>query len=275
LIKWSHTLGATAFVHIELSRDGRESWETIAASVQNSGASVGTFNWVVTGPPVTAAARVRVTWVNGSAVSDTSNVDFSVSDAYVLLDTAGLVRTLGFGTSRQQKWTSNLGPSDKVNVLLSEDGGATFPHVLAPNVTATSKANYTVPALAGGTANGRVRVVWTTNPAVHGTTPVELSIQPAFIKVTSPNVSIDVWSAGASATVSWASNLGSTEKVTLELSLDGGATYPIVLAANTPADGSHTVNVQPGWVTGTARVRVTWGENGAVTDVSSQSFVIQ
>jgi hypothetical protein len=275
-IKWSHTLGANAFVRIELSRDGRESWETIAGSVKNTGGGAGTFNWVVTGPPVTASARVRVTWVNGSTVTDTSNVDFSLSDPYVLLDTAGLVRQLGYGTSRQQKWTTNLGPTDKVNIVLSEDGGATFPQTLAADVLATAKkADYTVPALAGGTPAGRVRVVWTANGTVHGTTPVNLVIQPAFIDVTQPNVAADTWTVGSNATIAWASNLGAVENVNLELSLDDGATYSIVLAANTPADGTHTVNVQAAWVTPTARVRVSWAENSALSGVSSQSFLIQ
>ena len=69
-LQWNHNLGAASFVKIELSRSVGGSWQTLAASVQNSSAMAGTFNWVVTGPPTTAA-KVRVTWLAGSA-SDNS-----------------------------------------------------------------------------------------------------------------------------------------------------------------------------------------------------------
>jgi hypothetical protein len=275
-IKWNHTLGPNAYVRIELSRDGRESWESISGAFKNTGGSSSTFDWVVTGPKAIAQSRVRVTWVNGPTVSDTSDVDFSVSDPYVILDTASLARELGFGTSRTQKWITNLGPKDKVNVVLSEDGGASFPLMLASNVTATKKtADYTTPSLASGTTLGRVRIVWTGDANVHGTTPVNLAVQPAFVEVTQPNVAGDRWTVGSSATILWASNLGSAEQVRIELSLDGGSSYPIVLANNTAADGSHNVAVQEAWATSNARVRVTWVDGAGVSGVSSQSFVIQ
>jgi hypothetical protein len=68
-IRWSHNLGVNSFVHIDLSRNDGITWESLAASVQNSAAASGTFAWTVTGP-ATAAALVRVAWVDGPA-SDT------------------------------------------------------------------------------------------------------------------------------------------------------------------------------------------------------------
>ena len=76
-LKWVHNLGAASVVKIELSRDEGDSWQTLAASVPNSSATAGTFNWVVTGPPTTKA-KVRVTRLAGPA-GDMSSGPFSDS----------------------------------------------------------------------------------------------------------------------------------------------------------------------------------------------------
>jgi len=95
------------------------------------------------------------------------------------------------------------------------------------------------------------------------------------VKVTYPNISSDTWTIGSTQTITWADNLGTAEKVNIELSTDGGGTYPIVLAASTSADGSQAVVVQAGWATGNAKIRITWVANGTVKGSSSQSFRIQ
>jgi predicted RecA/RadA family phage recombinase len=273
-IKYSHNLGSSAYVRIEISRDAGETWETINPSFKNTANGTGTFNWVVTGPTVSVAARIRVLWLNGPSVSDVSNADFSVSDAYVAVTTPVTPTAFGYQTFATQKWTTNLGSQDKVDVLLTDDAG-TFSHTLATNVTATKKtASFTMPSLATGTNTGRIRVVWTSNGSVHGTTPVKLQVHPAYIKVTKPNLAGDGWTIGSSATILWASNLGTTEHVKIELSLDGGGTYTTIVAS-TPSDGSHNVTVQAGWVTQTARIRITWLDYGAVSDVGAEAFAIQ
>ena len=70
------TSALQAFVRVELSRNGGVSWEVLAASFQNTGATSSIFPWVVTGP-VSSTALVRVTWLDGPA-SDVSNVAFSI-----------------------------------------------------------------------------------------------------------------------------------------------------------------------------------------------------
>ena len=77
--------------------------------------------------------------------------------------------------------------------------------------------------------------------------------------VTSPNGG-DVWTMGTSQTITWnvagtSSSPINTTDVKISLSTDGGNTFPIVLAASTPNDGSETVTV-PANVTTTARVKI-------------------
>ena len=67
-IRWSHNLGTAASVKIELSRDGGKTWSLIAPSTPPSDA----YEWTVSGPS-TFRARIRVTWVADSAVTDTSD----------------------------------------------------------------------------------------------------------------------------------------------------------------------------------------------------------
>jgi hypothetical protein len=77
--------------------------------------------------------------------------------------------------------------------------------------------------------------------------------------VTAPNTAV-TWPAGSTRTVSWdvAGTNGppvNTTDVKISLSLDGGHTYPIVLASSTPNDGSESV-VVPNVATTHARLKV-------------------
>lgn len=77
--------------------------------------------------------------------------------------------------------------------------------------------------------------------------------------VTSPNTSVN-WTGGTTQTIAW--NVGGTDAnginvsdVVIDLSLDGGLTYPLALAASTPNDGSESITV-PNLTASRARVRV-------------------
>ncbi len=76
-ITWSHNLGTSETVMIELSRDGGTTWGPLGTAIANSGNTSGTVSWAVTGP-ATTAARVRVTWSRSPAVQDVGNVNFRI-----------------------------------------------------------------------------------------------------------------------------------------------------------------------------------------------------
>ena len=76
-INWSHNLGTLESVNVEISRDGGNSWTTLASGVTNSGNASGTFSWTVTGP-ATTTARIRVTWTANGSVQDVGNVNFRI-----------------------------------------------------------------------------------------------------------------------------------------------------------------------------------------------------
>ena len=95
--------------------------------------------------------------------------------------------------------------------------------------------------------------------------------------VTYPN-SPTTWDIGSTQTVTW--NVANTtaspvscSQVNIYLSTDGGLTYPTLLAASTPNDGSQSV-VVPNLPTTQARIKVKASSN-IFFDISNQNFTIE
>ncbi|HRB85563.1 MAG TPA: zinc-dependent metalloprotease family protein [Bacteroidia bacterium] len=94
--------------------------------------------------------------------------------------------------------------------------------------------------------------------------------------VTAPNTAV-TWAGNSTQTVTWnvSGTTGSginTANVKISLSTDGGYTYPTVLLASTPNDGSQTITV-PNISTTTARMKVEAVGN-IFFDISNTNFTI-
>ena len=95
-------------------------------------------------------------------------------------------------------------------------------------------------------------------------------------KVTSPNTNVS-WAGGSNQTITWdVANTTlppvSTANVKISLSTDGGQTFPTVLQASTPNDGSELVTI-PAGASSTARVKVEAIGN-IFFDISDTNFSI-
>jgi hypothetical protein len=274
-ITWTHNLGVNAYVRVEVSRDGGVTFAEIAPAIKNTSATTGSFDWTVSGPNTTVAI-VRVSWMEGP-MSDVSNVAFTIADPYIAVTRPARGSNWGFGTQQSQAWTTNLGPADLVDVVLSVDGAQTFPTVLSSGTAATANlSRFVVPALAQQTSRARVRVRWANPPSgttLLATSPVDFTLALPFVTVTAPNGG-EVWVAGTRPVIRWVHNLGSLEGVAIHLSFDGGSTYGTTIVSGTVSDGSHGYTVPSTAITGAARVRVSWLREPSVADASDATFQV-
>ncbi len=78
---------------------------------------------------------------------------------------------------------------------------------------------------------------------------------------------------GTTRTINWINNGGFNRNVKIELSTDGGATFPTVIAANAPNTGTFAWSV-PNMQTTTARIRVREADFAAPSGSSASNFVI-
>ena len=253
-----------------------------------SGASCSSFARIDTVPAGTATFadttvvagltyRYRVRAANSAGNSPYSNIASVATpgDPTITVTSPNAAVNWGIGATQAIRWKHNRGKGSTVRIQVSRDGGSTWTDVVSSvaNSTATT-GSYNWVVTAPATTRARIRVQFTDGAAAD-TSNTDFTIAAPFIRVTSPNLSSAVLSAGTDASIKWTSNLGALEKVKIELSEDGGATYPIAMVATTPSDGTQMIRIQSAWITATAKVRVTWLKNPSVADESDQAFVVR
>lgn len=96
-------------------------------------------------------------------------------------------------------------------------------------------------------------------------------------KVTYPTAAGIVWTGNTTQTITWDvanTNIApiSTANVSIQLSTDGGYTFPITLLASTPNDGSQSLTI-PNIPTTTARIRIK-AEGNIFYNISANNFSI-
>ena len=259
-IRWTRT-NCPGNVKIELTRNNRITWETIAASTS----AEGEYPWVVTAP-LTSQALIRVTSLSYPTVGDSSNALFNITDRgiTVLTPEPGAGLTLGVPTAIT--WTSRNLHGD-VKIELSRDAGSTWETLFA-SVLNTGSQSWTP----SGKASGRclIRITLLTYPAISDVTDGLFSLAARSIQVDSP-AGGEMWGIGWTNTITWhSSNITGTVKI--ELTRDGWATSE-VLAAATDDDGEFEwiVTMPP---SSNCRVRVSANSHPGVSGESAAAFSI-
>ena len=163
-IKWTHNLGVSSWVSVELSRDDGATWTTIAAAVKNATVSSGSVTWTVTSP-ATTRGRVRVSALN-APIADVSDAAFAIAAPVITVTQPNTTVTWVIGSTQTIRWTHNVGLNTPMEVALSRNGGSTWTTLAAsvPNSGSTS-GSYTWVVTGGATTQGRVRVTW--RPALY------------------------------------------------------------------------------------------------------------
>ena len=139
---------------------------------------------------------------------------------------------------------------------------------VTPSVARQMSFSFTVRDNGSGFANG----IGQTSSDLMDVTVVDVN---PFV-MTAPNTAV-TWNVSSTETVTW--DVGQTnnstincQTVNIKLSTDGGMTYPIVLATNTPNDGSESISI-PDNQTTTARIMVEAADN-IFYDISNTNFTI-
>lgn len=176
----------------------------------------------------------------------------------------GATNTTGPAFRSRTYSTSNQRVFPEINSILSGANSNTWE--VLPTVARTMNFRLTVRdnSVLGGANNYDDMVV-----TVDGTT--------GPFAVTAPN-SFVTWRVGEYQTITW-SVAGTTAgtvncaNVAIELSTDGGNTFPVTLVASTPNDGAQEIIV-PNNITSQARIRVKAVGN-IFFDISNANFTIQ
>jgi ELWxxDGT repeat protein len=161
-ISWTSNLGPSATVAIYVSRDDGSTWSTLASSAPNTGS----FAWVVAGP-TTNSARVWVRWTASPSVWDRSNVNFTIASPAVAMMAPNTNITWSIGSTHTISWSHNLGTGAVMRIDVSRNGGNTWATVASAVPSSNDTTGSYIWTVTGpGTAQARIRVVWTPNTAV-------------------------------------------------------------------------------------------------------------
>lgn len=173
------------------------------------------------------------------------------------------------------RWSVGSNPAT-VRIELSSDDGASFPTLIVASTPDDGSFTFDTTAYTDG-ANFRLRLT-PINGFGDGQTPYG-NTQSFSIDNTLPVTTLvdpdggDL--LGGSASVTWSTTDANPGDVLLELSADGGSSFPTVLAASAPDDGSFTWNTSALADGSNYRIRVTSTDlagNVGATDFSAADF---
>ena len=263
-ITWTSNLSAAATVSVDLSRDGGGSYTTLAATAPNNGS----FAWTATGP-ATASAIVRLT-ANGTVPASGVSGAFAIANPTLAITAPNTGASWTIGTAQAITWTTNLPATGTVRVELSRNGGTSYTS-LAASAPNSGSFTWTVNGVATTSAIVRVSV----NGATASATSGKFSLVAATVTVTSPNTAV-TWLVGSVHAITWTHNAGTGAQFKIEVSRNSGSTWSLLTAA-APSGGATSGSYN--WTvtaprTTTARIRVTWTANTAVSDTSNVNFKI-
>jgi len=264
-IRWAtQGIDRTANVRIELATDGKAPNPTFT-TLFDSTPNTGTVNWTVQGPP-TQNALIRITALDASGVSDTSNSVFQIVDPTIKLISPNGGQEWLIGSRQQVSWSSD-GVTGNVDIDISRDGGRTW-SPLFTDIANDGNESFTVDGAASTQA--RIRVKMHSRPDISAQSARNFTISTPQLTVTAPTASSRAV-IGQRLTISWSGSVVRVGggKVDVQLSRDGGATWSTIIA-DTANDGLVSWSLVTAPATTRAKIRVIWKPNPSVKGDSAQ-----
>lgn len=268
-------------VKIELSLDAGQTFDhVIAASTPNDGVyiwdtipvdAVGNFN------------RIRISDVDDVTVYAQSASSFTIKSPTIHVESPDGGEQWEAGANGEIIWEASPTIED-VGILLSEDGGQTYPTVIVDSTP--NDGRYVWPSIAAAEGSGyRIRIEDAAT-GVYDDSDSDFSVFPAggtpvegpSIQVISPNGG-ETWLPGTSEEITW-NCISTIDNVRIELSLDSGQTFSYSIAESTTNDGVYIWESIPMECAGQFnRIRISDADDPdqpdpIVFDVSDGSFTI-
>lgn len=269
-------------IKIEYSPDGGTSWQTVAASVPNTG----TFPWTVPGV-YSDTVLVRLSSPSNSHITDISNAAFSIlpSPAFNISSPTGTDQ-LSIGGSASIAWRTNslLFSGQVILEYSTDDFQADIQNIATIAVGAPQGANnnddilgsynWTVPDLVSSSVKVRVREA--AIPAGRDTQQ-EISATSQAFRIVEPKLLIsapttgDIWVAADTENITWTTQGSASNDLKLEYTVDGSI-YSLI-GDNQANSGSYAWNIPPGAEGNAVSARITDNQRPQVY-ANSQPFKV-
>jgi outer membrane protein assembly factor BamB len=239
-VKWRTVGSGLAGLRLLFSRDGGSTYpDTVAPNVAPTET---TYGWLA---PVlnlnTCRVMVQMLDSGGTAVSqDASDGDFTIQTAATVASPNGGESWAG-GSNQSITWRTVGSGFARYRLLLSRNGGSTYPDTIAPNVTPTETTfSWHVPTLNQGSCRVMVQILDAGGAVLSGdASDGDFTIQTAAA-VVSPNGG-ETWQGGSSRTIQWRTVGSGFALYRLLLSTSGGSSYPDTIAPDVaPTESTYS-----------------------------------
>jgi hypothetical protein len=246
-------------VRLEYSIDNMNNWTTIGTFF-NSGSYFWTSVYAQTNQ-----AFIKITDAGDPTVSDTSAVPFTINVPVI-----DILSPLGgevwqFGEIHNLNWIySNL---DEMMIEFSSDNGANWTTLTTVDPRYGSY-QFTVPDIISTECRFRLSDVV---PGGSSVTSKLFTITKTNITLSQPNGG-ESWKKGSTQLIKW-DHFGVTN-AKIELSTDGGTSYPIVIAATTPASAKQYSWTVSNNLSTNCKIRISDVSNSNIKSMSTSVFAI-
>ncbi len=265
-ITWTSSGSPGANVKIELLKGG-----VLNRVISSSTANDGSYAWAIPSTQTLGTDyRVRVTSTSNTAITDSSNSNFSITVGSLTLTAPNGGEQWARGTTRTITWTSSGSPGANVKIELLK--GGVLNRVISSSTANDGSYAWAIPSTQTLGTDYRVRVTSTSNTAITDSSNSNFSITVGSLTLTAPNGG-EQWARGTTRTITWTSSGSPGANVKIEL-LKGGVLNRVI-SSSTANDGSYAWAIPSTQTLGTDyRVRVTSTSNTAITDSSNSNFSV-
>lgn len=264
VVTWS-SVNVTGNVNIKLSTDGGNTFGvTLKLNTPNDDHDT----ILVPGNP-SETCRIIVESVDDNSIFGLNPGEFSVlHEPSITVTDPNASSNWTVGSQQTITWSS-VNIAGNVNILLSTDGGSTFPIGIKLNTADDGSEVIDVPDNPSGTSV--IKIESADDNSIFGLSGnFTITSQPT-ITVTAPAASA-AWSAGSLQTVTW-NSANVIGNVNIKLSVDGGTTFSIELKMNTPDDGSESIEV-PDNPSVNCRIKVESVNDNSIFGLNPGNFTI-